>query len=350
MNIPLFRLTENLLHPQSMRSRVPGKIILSGEHAVLYNQPALAIAVNRFATCEVFQNGSDRLEIMLNGEQLDRAPMVFLPQEREMTTKRFESFKAGRLPIEQVIRGPKALISYAVTTFALAENISLKEGLLLNIRSEIPIGCGMGSSAAVILAVYKALCLAFDVTWSTEHLYEAALQTENLQHGKSSGLDPLTCLHGGAVLLKGDQTSSVEVEGLEFQLVFTGKPECTTGECVSHVAEHFATSTIWKLFGNVTNQFVEAIETGNLDNMRTAVTENQRLLEKIGVVPNRVQKFIEEIEFHDSAAKVCGAGAISGDAGGMVLVLSDMDLEPLTQHYGYECMKAEVDNHGAQTV
>jgi mevalonate kinase len=356
----LFRLTEEAKYTfpfngksakkPPMRAQVPGKIILSGEHAVLYNQPAVAIAVNRYASCEVFVNETDRLEILLNGQQLDRAPMKLLLQDREMIDARYQKFLMGRIPIEEVIRGPRQLIVYAASVFAAQENISIDQGLLLNIRSDIPIGCGMGSSAAVILAVYEAFCQAFDVSWSREDLYAAALRTENLQHGKSSGVDPFTCLYGGAVRFKDGQASSVEVEGLEFQLVFTGKPDCTTGECVEHVKAHFGKSNIWKMFGGVTQRFIDGLEDGDLDEISHAVIANQRLLEKIGVVPTKVAKFIEEVEFHDSVAKICGAGAIRGDAGGMVMVLTDVDLDPLIQHYGYEVLTAKVDNDGARVL
>ena len=63
-----------------------------------------------------------------------------------------------------------------------------------------------------------------------------------------------------------------------------------------------------------------------------------------------LERFIEEVEFHDSVAKVCGAGAIRGDHGGMVLVMTDVDLEPLMTHYGYEAISAQVDNDGARFV
>ena len=331
-----------------MRAQVPGKIILSGEHAVLYGQPAVAIAVNRYASCEMFANDGNRLEILLNGKHLDRGPMALLLAEHELTDGRYQNYLAGRSPVDDVVRSPKALIQYAVAVFAEQENISLEQGILLNICSEIPIGCGMGSSAAIILAVYEALCQGFAIEWSRDQLYQAALRTENLQHGRSSGIDPFTCLYGGAVRFTKGKADSVAVEGLKFQLVYTGKPVCTTGECVDHVAKHFGQSNIWNIFGGITGQFLDGLEKGDLNMIAGAITDNQRLLEKIGVVPEKVAKFIEEVEFQDSAAKICGSGAVRGDAGGMVLVLTEVDLAPLIAHYGYESVSAEVDNHGTR--
>jgi mevalonate kinase len=71
---------------------------------------------------------------------------------------------------------------------------------------------------------------------------------------------------------------------------------------------------------------------------------------QIGVVPKRVQEFISELELTGASCKTCGAGAVSGDSSGVLLVLADSPPSALCQKYGYSLFEATCDTLGARLV
>ena len=133
-------------------------------------------------------------------------------------------------------------------------------------------------------------------------------------------------------------------------LVQTGTPQTTTGECVSRVREQHANSPIWNDFEAVTNAMENALVTNNRRDIRDAVRENHQLLTRIGVVPEKVQSFIRDVEAAGFAAKVCGAGAVAGDAGGMVLVFAARPPTALCKTYGFEALTIHGDPLGVRLV
>ena len=66
------------------------------------------------------------------------------------------------------------------------------------------------------------------------------------------------------------------------------------------------------------------------------VQDNHWLLAEIGVVPKKVGQFIKDVMTAGGVGKVCGAGSIRGDAGGMVMVYGIDDVSSLCQSFGYE--------------
>jgi mevalonate kinase len=84
--------------------------------------------------------------------------------------------------------------------------------------------------------------------------------------------------------------------------------------------------------------------------MRALIRENHRLLVQIGVVPEKVQRFISAVEARGGAAKICGAGAISGNAGGTLLLLAEELPQGLCEQYGYAADPVRGDPLGTRMV
>jgi mevalonate kinase len=84
--------------------------------------------------------------------------------------------------------------------------------------------------------------------------------------------------------------------------------------------------------------------------MQSLIRENHRLLCRIGVVPQKVQQFVSEVEAAGGAAKVCGAGSVRGDSGGAVLVLADFMPAALAEKYGYNVSPLRGDPLGTRIV
>jgi len=299
------------------RVSAPGKIILSGEHAVVYGKPALALAVDRRMHVSFEPDRLPRLS-WHTGEHTHSLGLDRLSALRRRLDSYFERYLRGELSIGQILRKPGELVFYAVDMARMLAGLEQVPKGRVRIDSEIPIGAGMGSSAALIACLLKL----FGHFASTDDLIRQVRHCERLQHGRGSLIDAATVCSGGLVRVQDDriETPELPVTGLGegWYWVFTGTPSSSTGTCVEHVRTGFADSGIWNEFAEVTARFEEALETGG--ELAPLVRDNHRLLMRIGVVPAELGRFAERVEQRGGAAKVCGAGAISGDRGGMMLL------------------------------
>lgn len=235
----------------------PGKVILSGEHAVVYGYPALVAAIDR------------RVSLNLTFNQRDRHAQIL--------------------------------------------------GVSLTIKSEALAGGGLGSSAT--LAVLEAAALSYIVKrkLNQEKICRIAHQIENLAHGNSSGVDPTVVTYGGIMVYqKFKGFKSLKFKRLpELLLINTGKPAETTGEMVEMISLKPKTrsSKLLAAIGQLPEQFVKALKVGNLSYLSDLIKKNERLLEELGVVGKKAQKIIRQIEALAGAAKICGAGGVKQGSG-----------------------------------
>ncbi|ANB35634.1 hypothetical protein CCR90_03090 [Rhodovulum sulfidophilum] len=323
------------LPEDASRAHAPGKIILSGEHAVVYGAPALAVAVAIYT--EVWFrpiHPSDGLKTVF--EQVSQGafyPLSRLGHFKQSLDRRFDSFLRGELKVQQILQRPDDLIVY--TLMSLAQRLPMpgkSPGHCLPVpgqlggTSALPLGAGMGSSASIIAATMVLYETLLDRLHSTEERFEWVRFCERLQHGKGGAIDAAAVTHGGAVRVQGDSRHAPAIapghgiwRGDGWYWVLHGKPDSSTGECVAAVREaHGDDQALWQGFEACTDAFQAALETDSspLESLR----ENHRLLRRIGVVPEAAARFVEEVELAGGAAKICGAGSIRGDHGGVILV------------------------------
>jgi mevalonate kinase len=119
---------------------------------------------------------------------------------------------------------------------------------------------------------------------------------------------------------------------------------------VEHVKQEWADSkSCWKAFKKVTLKLVEASAEEDSLKFKKGIRENQQLLFKLGVVPTKVQGFIDDLESqYHAAAKICGAGSVSGDNAGIVLCISENPPYALCATYGYECLPLHLQTKGIE--
>lgn len=310
-----------------MKVLAPGKLILSGEHAVVYGKPALAMAVNRYTTTTATPQLLPFISFDLSDlAHESRFSLSALDHLKKRIKEKYKRFVQGDFKIRDVLRQPVELAQFAFSLFFETLNLKLTQGIKIHVQSDIPMGCGMGSSAATILSIVHAIANHLRLDLSPDIFYRLGLEAENAQHGFSSGLDLRVSLYGGCLFIKDGHIYSRAVPNLPMYLVNTGLPETSTGECVQAVAHHFKTSGIGDDFAAITEAMDEALQTNQCDAMMQMMTANHELLVKIGVVPQAVQNFIKEIQLTGGAAKICGAGAVAGDKAGVVLVMTEDEL------------------------
>lgn len=333
-----------------MKVYAPGKLILSGEHAVVHGAPALAMAVNRYATATITREVTNA-QVAFDLSDLAHHSRLTFPALRELKERikrKYHRFIRGEYTIRQVLHKPFELAHVALGILAEALNLSLPHGVKIQVQSDIPMGCGMGSSAATILSVMNALSNYLQVSISDETLFRLALEAENMQHGNSSGLDLRVAMQGGCVYMQDQTLASRALPTVPMYLINTGTPETSTGECVEKVAPLFQSQALIDEFKWVTNAMDQALIAQSKQHFQTAVRDNHQLLHQLGIVPDTVQQFVQAIEKLNGAAKVCGAGAVAGDKAGAVLALTEDEasLTDLCDRYGYAIMPIAGDARG----
>lgn len=321
-----------------MKVYVPGKLILSGEHSVVYGKPALAMAINRYVTATVTQERHSRVLFDLADlTHYGALSLSALYRLKDRIKRKYARFIRGDFSIRRVLQKPFELTHLALGVFIDALNLSMSQGMKIHITSTIPMGCGLGSSAATILSVMLATARHLNISLTEETLFELALQAENMQHGYSSGIDLRIAMLGGCLYFNDNSVERRALPQATFYLINTGTPASTTGQCVEQAASYFYASHLAEDFASVTHAFDLAIQRNAVIPLREAIRENHRLLTYIGVVPERVQKAIRCIELLGGAAKICGSGAIIGsNAGSMLVSIDDVRvLEKICQEFSY---------------
>ncbi len=334
-----------------MKAIAPGKLILSGEHAVVYGRPALAMAIDRSAQAIITPTASDQISFSLqNYDESERFTLRALREFRKRVATNYKFFLEGELGIREVLLKPVELFQFAFITLLDGLHLKLDQGMDIQVGSNIPMGCGLGSSAATVLSEIRAVGHFMRVDFRPDWHYKYSLEAENMQHGHASGVDSYVSLHGGCVRFQNGEGTKVPLPRSPVFIVQTGTPLTTTGECVSHVRERFGSSSIWDDFEGTTDRMEQAIGGTDLELLQAVVRENHRLLTTIEVVPEPVQRFISEIEREGGAAKICGAGAVAGDQAGVVMVVAETPPIELCRRFGYELSAVRGEPLGVRIV
>lgn len=276
----LFKRNENV-----GRAKVPAKLIISGEHAVLYNGRALTCAINLWMNVEVRKTFRYR---------------VVVEQDRKKTVVNLDDdFPENKMdnPLCEIYR-----------QFLLFTECDIY-GIKVKIKTEIHSRCGLGSSAALVVGMIKALDKLFQTHLSEYKMTLLAKNCENIFHGKSSGIDVQTILRKGIVSFDNGKVKNYRQKFNKICIIDTGKPQFPTKDVVSFVAQKCANdNAIWGEFYNiVVNEEALMLKGKSISYL---IDQNERLLEYIGVVSKKTADFIRLLKKYGIHAKVCGAGTI----------------------------------------
>lgn len=335
-----------------LRARAPAKLILSGEHSVVYGLPAIALAINKYTETEVsWAKTSAFLFNMLNLETVSKMTISTLKKLRRRISEDYHSFLSGKCSIKEVVKKPFELIQFTVTNVLEDLNINLPSGLEIKVKSSIPIGCGLGSSSALVISTIYAVIKLLGVELDYSKFINMSKQAENIQHGKSSGLDLHLSAFGGIKKYQSGKTSDLIVDNLPFYIINTGSPQASTGECVDFVKDKFSDQILLDDFETTTQIIESALLDNDINNLKDGIKANHKLLCHIGTVPEKIKSFISDIEYIDGASKVCGAGSIYGDSAGAVIVIGEKErLQKIADQYNYKLENVELDLRGAHLV
>lgn len=307
----------NRKRPQmKFKSSAPGKLIISGEHAVVYGYPALSAAVSLRASAEAIPREDKKQTFKSN-----IADVAVLKLAAEKT------FSAFRQP---------------------------EQGFSLRVRSDIPVGSGLGSSASVSAACVSSLLKFLGKKKNKEALNKIVYETEKEVHANPSGIDNTTVVYGGFIKFK-KINDKFKIRQLrknrflpEFILVQSGQPKETTKEMVLMVRANIdKNKQILAKIGKVAKEFISDFEEEKFN--PELLRENQRLLERLGVVGKRAQKIIHLVEGVGGVAKVCGAGGVKAGSGILLIYCKDLnEIKLLLKKEGLDFFSVSLGKEGVR--
>lgn len=334
------------------RVSVPGKLILMGEHAVVYGRPALVAATSLRLQVDLYSGRQSGVEVELTGMPC-RGQLSWSEVSRYASEvrQRWESYEATPTPEEFArLHDDRAdrlvLVALGEAIAALGEDPSAQghplSALRLRVDSAVPMAAGFGSSAATAVAVVTAVCTLLDESARWSLIGPMAGAVERRQHGAPSGVDVAAVFHGGLLRARrvGEELSieplPARTDTLRRLRVFdTGRSAESTGTVVAAVrsqrARHPGRFDASLDAAEAAALAFQAAVTGSADgvDLMAPIRQAQRYLELLEVVPEPVRDIVRAVEAVGGAAKISGSGSLSGPGAGSLLVLLPDDVEDL---------------------
>ncbi|HHH82783.1 MAG TPA: mevalonate kinase [Chloroflexi bacterium] len=297
------------------------KLILFGEHAVVYGRPAIAAPLQGLSATA----------------RLADAPHVGRQGILIRAVDLGNEYRLEEAPAEDPLA--KA-IQLAMDTIGAPEH----QGLEITIESSIPVAAGLGSSAAITVALLRGLSLHFDKALTIEQISNLAYEVERLHHGTPSGIDNTVIAWENPIYFVRGQIPRRFRPGRSLHLVLGHSGITTpTSEAVLGLRQRWErdSDTYERLFdaiGEISRDALEALQAGELARIGSLMDANQSLLESLGVS-------LPELERLTDAARQAGAlGAkLSGAGQGGIMVA-------LTLPESASLVEAALLDHGAEWV
>ena len=261
----------------------PGKVHLLGEHAVVYGKPALLAAVDL---------------------------RVFVTISKGQSTH----------PLQKIIHP-------IIKKYLKIKNIPAYQ---VTFSSQLPQGCGLGSSASWSAALIAALLTFLKVKWDKNLVNQLTFEAEKVWHGHPSGADNSAVVFGGLVWFRKETEDLKLIHQLPFSipnklsknfvLINTGTPKETTKDMVNWVKSlyHQKPSLVDRFLQNqeqLTKELLAALQFKREKKIISIIKMAENNLENIGVVSKSAAEIIRNIEYSGGAAKICGGGGKTGPTG-----------------------------------
>jgi mevalonate kinase len=305
----------------------PGKVILFGEHFVVYGVKAILCSINK--RVKVTAEKTSERKISINS-------------------------KIGKLELEP--DKPISEINSPLKPFYYLANKSIENkdsGIRIQIDSEIPLGAGLGSSSACCVAGAAAIFKLFG-NISREEVLKLAIEAERTIFENTSGADCTVCTYGGIMEYdKNKGFKKIEYEP-NFQLVIINSNiEHSTQSMVSKVKEFENKNTeefsrLSDLESKLVEDVLKLVKEKKIKDIGKKMNQNQEYLETIGISNNKLTKMIKIGQESSFGAKITG----SGGGGCIFALVNESNLSSMLKEFknnNYECFSAKIDFKGLNT-
>jgi len=279
------------------RSSASGKIILFGEHAVVYGRPALAVPVTQ-VQANVDISDSSRRGIWI------KAPDVSLNAE------------LNTLPSDHPVAS-------VIHNFLFLARVSQFPNLEINIASTIPVASGLGSGAAVTVALTRALASHLNYLITDEEVNAFTYEIEKLHHGTPSGIDNTVVTYARPVYFVKDQPIETFNAGKPFTILIADTGiSAPTKESVGDVRrlwmnDRSRLETVFDKIGEISFTARRAIEAGKPELLGELMNENHAILRTLTVSSPELDTLVEVAR----RAGAPGAKLSGGGRGGNMIAL-----------------------------
>jgi len=301
-------------------AEAPSKAIITGEHFVVHGAWALAAALPRNVHVEVER--SSRFNVV--SDRFD------------------ESGSPQLLPVSRVVE-------------SMSREFTLKPTVKVSIKSTVPGGAGLGSSAATMVAVASAFSRLNSLGLGVEEIVRCSMVGEQRVHGNPSGIDPAVCAHGGVLLFKtGSPPKRVRMSNpVSVIISYSGMERSTKGQ-ISHVARtrekfprYFA--LLVDAVSGLSLTASEMLGAGNMRGLGGVLTLNHAILGSVGVSNQKLDTMVEYIgSMGGYGAKLTGAGG-----GGSVLAVApeakEKRIVSRLSARGFETFRARIPVEGVKS-
>jgi mevalonate kinase len=268
----------------------PGKVILCGEHAVVYGRPAIAVPVTEV-----------QAEARIEPGRAGQGTLIVAP---DLGRRTFLRDAGDDDPLARIVH---------LTLLAIKGERD--PDLTVTVSSLVPIARGMGSGAAVSTAIARALAQHFERWLSSRAISELVYQTEILYHGTPSGIDNTVVAFEKPIYFIKDEGWEVFWVETPFLLAIadTGV-ESSTKEVVGDLRRRYEAEPDWYrlLFDQIGVLVVDArtaIEQGEAEILGQLMHRNHALLQELGVSCPELDRLVAAAKEGGAlGAKLSGAG------------------------------------------
>jgi mevalonate kinase len=278
-------------------ANAPGKIILLGEHAVVYGRPAIAVPIKEVRATADVEDARAGAGCTIVAADLGRT--IHLAEAAEDD------------PLAAIVRGTLGSLKVP------------EPDVTITIHSTIPIASGMGSGAAVSAAVARGLAAHLGHPFDNGTLSWLVFEVEKLHHGTPSGIDNTVVAQGQPVFFVKDrliQNFTIK-SPLYILIADTGIPSSTKAVVqdvrTAWEADRERYDNLFKSIGQVVIMGRAAIETGEFFALGALMDGNQWLLQQMGVSSPEINRLVQVAR----RAGALGAKLSGGGRGGNIIAL-----------------------------
>jgi mevalonate kinase len=317
------------------KASAPAKVILFGEHFVVYGGPAILASISRRIAVDACTTNENRVVIRSD-----------IGVAGEYSTSAFTVLEGGieaKATLDPLYSAVRRVLS--------ARN--KKTGIEISVSSSVPPGIGLGSSAAACVATVAAVNSLFQKKQSRQKICKLAIESERMIHKNSSGADCYVSTFGGLIhYSKAKGFKKIRSKGpLALVIASTGVRH-STGDLVAGVKKFRDRNE--PQFGSLAKQAADlcaqaqgAITSGRRDKLGALMNENHAILRQIGVSHYKADDLIDICSRAGAlGAKITGAGG-----GGAVIALAankqdGAKIASRAKAAGYESFEVEIDRKG----